>query len=221
MRQYHIGLVSEYIREKNGYRIVLDTGKSALIPLDNPVGDRFLAGEFSDELFQRNYGVALTTDSGGRVLWYPAQICAIITGASYRRGGRLLDLEHWTPDWEPDGLPPGPGSPALQEGTITVGLVGGTVAPYYLRGGSPGYARAGAVLKEAVAGMRINADGKTFRGPGAGRGLVEALRGKAGVSVHFARIDFAYTPGCEIIHVQKTTCVDQEYSVDMEHSADE
>lgn len=212
--QVHIGLVSEYVREENGYRIVLDTGRSALIPLGNPVEERFLTGEFSDELFQRNYGVALSMGADGRIVWYPAQICAILMGASYRRDGRSLGMEHWTPDWSHDVPVFEDGSPALRDGTITVGLVGGTVAPYYLRGDSPGYARAGAILKEALAGMRINNAGETLRAGDSGRNMVEALRGKPGVSVHFARIDFAYTRGYEIIHVQKTTCVDQEYPVD-------
>ena len=211
MRRFHIGLVSEYSREKDGYRIVLDTGQSALVPLERPVEERFLAGTFSDELFERNYGVALYTDRSGRGDWLPAQICAIIMGAAFRRDGRLQGMENWSPDWQPDIPPPGPASPALQEGTITVGLVGGTAAPYYLRGGSPGYVQGGAVLKEAVAAMRIVEDGATLRGAAA-KEAVKTLRDGSGVGVHFARVDFAYTRTREIVHMQKTSCVDQEYA---------
>lgn len=216
MNQFHIGLVSEYFSTRNGYHVALDTGKSALLPPDHPIPEQFLDAKFSLDLFARNHGIALHTDPWGKTSWYPAHICAIILGASYRKDGSIVGMEEWTPQ---DTTPPTTSQESQQrnifdEGTITVGLIGGTVAPYYIFNDMPGYAEAGVIVKEVVDNIRISDGEQVFTARNADRNILKDLQGKKGVSINLARMDFAYTlSGYEIVYVQKTICPDQEFAL--------
>lgn len=214
MNIFYIGLVSEYLETKKGYRVVLDTGRQALVALENPIPEIYRTGEFSLSPFKGNHGVALRTGPAGESLWYPARICAVLSGAAYRKDGLLVGMEEWLPP-EHDKTVRAEGESGgqrCQAGMITVDLVGGTVAPYRMYSDTPGYAEAGGILKEAVESFTVTDGEIVLTGKNADRSELAGLHGKKNVRVSFARIDFAYTHDRSIIHMQKTKCPAAEFT---------
>ena len=213
MHAFHIGLVSEYTEQENGFHVALDTGKSALLPLDSPVPERFRSGEFGLNLFSRNLGIALTRNKQGGQLWHPACICAPLLGAFFRKHGLLAGMEEWTPEialHPPLNNTPEQYCPAFGDGTITINLAGMTGSPFYLPAHMPGYVSSGILIREAVENIIVYHEENVFTHKNANRNILQDLAGKNGVSITLSRIDFAFNESYEILYVQSTRCPAQE-----------
>lgn len=208
MRGFHVGLVSGYERRDDGIWISLDTGVEAVLPLDRPVPEKFLSGDFGLGLFARNHGLALSRDAGGRAVWHPAYVCTILLGASFRKEGRMLGMEHWQAGIPPDQAAAGAEVRPLGEGAISLSLAA-SAAPFHLYSGTPGYEAGAALVKEAVKRLAVSHQGELYTSGNADRGIVRDLQGEDALSMTLARIDFVYNLEREVLHVQKTRCPDK------------